>query len=237
MALLLVLTFGCSQVLADTSPVSPLLSYQTDSFDWSLKRDKRDIKIYTSKIPNSKYLAVLSVMTVDAAPKSLAALVMDLDYCPKWAAMCKMAEVQEQISDTESIIYSLNNAPFPVRDRDVVAKVTWKFDQKSSKVSMMSKAIESDVELKKNVVRVNEAVSEWHFTPLENGKTLVENFAHIDPNGALPAWIINLLIIDSPYKTFKKMRRTVESGLYDHISVPFMPTLGDHVSSQSLQNE
>ena len=198
------------------------LRYQTTPLTWSLKKHKRGIQIFTAKVPNSKYVAVLSVVTVSASPASLAALVMDLDNCPKWAAMCKKARVQRWISDSELIIYSLNDAPFPVRDRDVIAKVNWLFDVESQKISMLSQAIDSPLNIKKKVVRVNQAVSEWHFTPQENGQTLVENFAHIDPNGALPAWIINALIIDSPYKTLKRMRRIAESGEYDDVNLPFM---------------
>lgn len=217
---------------ANDDSVSGELRYQTTPLTWSLKKHKRDIQIFTAKVPNSKYVAVLSVMTVNASPASLAALVMDLDNCPKWAAMCKKASVQQQISDSELIIYSLNDAPFPVRDRDVVARVKWVFDAESQKVSMLSQAIDSPLNNKSKVIRVSEAVSEWHFTPQENGQTLVENFAHIDPNGALPAWITNALIIDSPYKTLKRMRRIVESGEYDGVNLPFMSAMKGGVEGQ-----
>lgn len=198
------------------------LSYQTSSLDWSLKKSKRGIQIYTSKVAGSKYVAVLSVMTVDAPVENLVALLVDFEYCSKWAAMCKEAKVLNAISATESIVYSLNDAPFPVRDRDVVAKVNWAVSHNPHKVSMYSRAISSSENLKKGVVRVNQALSEWHFTAQKNGQTLVENFAHIDPNGALPAWVINLLVIDSPFKSFKNMRRTVESDRYRNSVIPFM---------------
>lgn len=224
--LILLLSFVLvHDVRADDELPSDVLSYQNTEFNWTLKKDKRGVQIYTSKVADSNYVAVLSVMSVKASAQSLAALVMDFDYCPKWAAMCKYAKVHEQLSVNESIVYSLNNAPFPVRDRDVVAKVQWLVDDTSQKISMLSRAIDSDFPRKKGVIRVKHAVSEWHFTPQENGQTLVENFAHVDPNGALPAWVVNILIIDSPYKTFKKMRRLVESGKYDDVALSFLDDL------------
>lgn len=218
------------QEFTDASKVSRL-SDDSNSLSWVLKKSKRDVQIYTAKVAGSKYVAVLSVMTVKAPANSLAALVMDLKYCPKWAAMCKEAKLHKKISATESIVYSLNDAPFPVRDRDVVAKVEWRVDETTQKISMFSHAIVSPDNVRKGVVRVNKAVSEWHFTPQKNGKTLVENYAHIDPNGALPAWIINLLIIDSPYKSFKNMRRIVESGKYNNAVLPFISTTKEHVDN------
>ena len=196
--------------------------YQTRSFDWMLRKSKRDIKIYSAKVSDSKYKAILSVMTVKAPIETLVALLTDLDNCSKWAAMCKEAKTLSRVSRTESIVYSLNDAPFPVRDRDVVAKVNWSINSETQKVSMVSRAIVSPLNLKKGVVRVRQAVSEWHFTPQESGETLVENFAHINPNGTLPAWVMNLLVIESPFRTFKKMRSTVESGKYDNAVVPFL---------------
>lgn len=186
-------------------------SYLNSDFDWSLKKDKKGIQIYTAKVKGSSFLAVLSIVSVKASPKNLAELVMNLKKCPKWAAMCKYANLHKKISDTEMLVYSLNDAPFPVRDRDVVANVKWFLDRPSQKISMLSYAIDSDVPLKKGVIRVHNAVSEWHFTPQENGTTLVENFAHIDPNGAIPAWLVNALVIDAPYKTLKRLRRQVEA--------------------------
>ena len=156
--------------------------------------------------------------------KVRAALVMDLDNCPNWAAMCKSAEIIERISPTESYVYSINDAPFPVRDRDVVAHVKWFYDKPSGRVIMRSDAISDRLPERKGLVRVHQASSEWHFTPQADGMVLVENYAHIDPNGKLPAWIINLLIEDSPYQTLSNMRKLVLEGAYSNAEVAFIPT-------------
>jgi hypothetical protein len=66
----------------------------------------------------------------------------------------------------------------------------------------------------RNAVRIYQAVTQWHFTTLEDGRVKVENFAHIDPNGPTPAWLINALLVNSPYKTMKKMRALIEAGNY-----------------------
>ena len=158
-------------------------------------------------------------------PEELAALVMDLENCPNWAAMCKSAEVIERISPSVCYVRSVNNAPFPVRDRDVVAKVTWFYDRESGKISMHSDAAPEKLPKQKGLVRVKAASSEWHFTPQENGKVLVENYAHVDPNGKVPAWLLNLMIVESPYKTLKKMRELALTGRYKGIELGFVKTV------------
>ena len=196
--------------------------WKDSDLEWKLKRDRKGIQVYLAKVPGSKFRAILSTMEVDVPPRELAALVMDLENCPNWAAMCKSAEVIERLSPSVCYVRSVNDAPFPVRDRDVIAKVTWFHDRDSGKISMHSDAAPEKLPKQKGLVRVNAASSEWHFTPQENGKVLVENYAHVDPNGKIPAWLINLMIVESPYKTLKKMRELALTGRYKGVELGFV---------------
>ena len=191
-------------------------------YEWKLKRDREGIQVYLSKVPGSKFRAIRAQMEIEAETASLVALVMDLPNCSKWAAMCKEARIHERLSDTESYVYTLNDVPFPVRDRDVIARVKWVYDAESGKVSMLSHATKDKYPKTKGVIRVEEAVSQWHFTPLPGGMVLVESFAHVDPNGATPAWLTNMLMVDSPYKTMKKMRKLLDEGKYEDAQIAFM---------------
>lgn len=202
---------------------SPLhAQWHEDGIDWKLKRDRNGIQVFLSKVSGSKFRAVMSVMEIEADPKQLAALVMDLENCPKWASMCKSAEVVERISPSESYVHSINNAPFPVRNRDVVSRVKWSYDDVSGKISMRSDATPDKLPNKRGLVRVQYASSEWHFTPKGDGMVLVENYAHVDPNGKVPAWIINMMIVESPFKTLKNMRTLILEGRYNNAKVAFL---------------
>lgn len=191
------------------------------SYDWKEKKNKKGIAISTSTVEGSPFKAVRGEMIVKASVASLVALVEDLKACPDWAAMCKEARVEERISPNESYAYIYNDIPFPVRDRDVYTHVVWTQDPETKKVSMTSTATEGGTP-KSKAVRIENAVSQWHFTPQADGTTIVENFGHIDPNGPTPAWITNLMLVDTPYRSMKKMRDLVESGAYDDVEVPFL---------------
>lgn len=206
---------------SDVNKAFPSQLYNMEH-QWKLKKSRKGIQVFLADVPGSKFHAVLSVMHVDSTPQSLATLVMDFENCPAWAAMCKKAELHQRLSDHQSYVYSLNDAPFPVRDRDVLAKVTWNHDVVTGKILMLSEAVSGMIPASKGIIRVENAISEWHFTPQKEGGVLVENYAHIDPNGAIPAWLTNIMIIDTPYRTMKKMRRIVESGKYNDVRPSFM---------------
>ena len=204
-----------------------LISFQAHAqlkeadLEWKLKRDRKGIQVYLARVPDSKFRAIFSTMEVEVPPLELAALVMDIENCSNWASMCKSAEIIERVSASESYVYSINDAPFPVANRDVVANVHWSLDRNTGVVSMRSDAVPNKLSKKKGLVRIQNASSEWHFTPKENGIVLVESYAHIDPNGKIPSWLINLLLVDSPYKTLKRMRKLALTRQYKGVTPIF----------------
>lgn len=186
----------------------------SDEYDWLLKRDRSGIKVYTAAVEGSKYRAVSATMVVEGRVESLVGLVMDLANCPNWAALCKLAQLESKTSSTEAYVYTLNDLPFPVRDRDVFSHVIWQFVPSTGAIRMRSRALNNYKPRNKGIVRVTDAVSEWVFTPQKYDKVLVQSFVHVDPNGPIPAWIVNRLVVGSPFKTMLRMREIVEAGGY-----------------------
>lgn len=209
--LLVFITSVLCLLLHATPSAAQLLAGQ---YDWVLKRDRSEIKIYTAKVDDSKYRAVSGSMLVDGTVESLVGLVMDLASCQKWAAMCKSAQLDRRVSATEFFIYTVNDLPFPLRDRDAFSQVVWSRDFSTGIVRMKSYALSDYKSKVKGAVRITNAKSEWVFTPQSSGQVLVQSFVHVDPNGPVPAWIVNGLIVGSPYKTMRQMREIIEAGGY-----------------------
>lgn len=194
-----------------------------DGVEWQLRRDKRGIQVYTGKVADSKYRAVFSTMQLQADPQSIAALLLDLPNCRKWASMCKEARIEKSIDDNQNIVYGLNDLPFPVRDRDSYSKVTWSFNNDTGVIAMDSESLaESAYPSRKGVIRIDTAHAAWRIVPSENGMSIVENYVHVDPNGKVPTWLTNMLLVDGPYKALRKMRKVIRSGDYQKAEVAFV---------------
>lgn len=182
-------------------------------YPWKPKKNKNGIQIFTSNVPGSKYNAVYGSMIVRGSVDSLVALVQDATACPKWADLCKESRIIKTISPTEYYAYTYNDVPFPVKDRDAVTKIKWSQDPETLVTLMTAKPAIGLVE-KTKAVRIEEVDSRWYFSPQADGTTKVETFAHINPNGPTPAWLTNMLLVSSPYKTMKAMRELIEGGSY-----------------------
>ena len=187
---------------------------------WTPSKQKGDIRSYTRSVPDSKYKAVRGETTLPISTARLFAAINDAPACPEWADTCKESYIFEEISKHEFYIYTLNDLPWPVKDRDVLAHVVWSQNEEGS-IIMHSQAVENKIENKKGVVRIHLASARWNFTPLNNGSTLASFEIHMDPNGKIPSWLLNRLILNSPFSTFENLAKQAAKDKYSDARLPF----------------
>ena len=100
------------------------ISHGQDS-EWELERDRDGIQVFTRSVVGSPYKEMKSLSLIQGVSlTSLVALIEDAQACPQCADKCAESYLVERLSETESLVYNHNEMPFPVTDRDVVARVT-----------------------------------------------------------------------------------------------------------------
>lgn len=190
---------------------------------WKLRLDRDGVQVYTSEVEGSPYDAVLSRTIVhDMRLSALAAVILDAEACPRWADRCAESWVYEELSATEALVYTLNDLPFPVKDRDVLAHVRWQQDEESGAVLMRSEATTDILPDNRRIQRLENAATTWEFIPGADGSIEVLNWAHIDPGSNLPAWITNMLLIDTPFETMKALVAEARKTNYAEAEVGFI---------------
>jgi hypothetical protein len=187
--------------------------------DWELARDRDGIAVYTKPVAGSKFKAVKSTMTVQATLSELVALVRDSAACSEWADLCKKAEVVESVSETELYVYTYNDLPWPVSDRDAIAHIIWAQEPEHGTVTMTASLVDGNTPSTKvpevrKAIRLKYGKTSWEFKPLSAGRVAVTSRAHVDPEGATPAWLTNRLLVGSPYDTMLAMRKIIGTGRY-----------------------
>lgn len=202
-----------------------LLSASTygQTSDWELKRDREGITVYTRSVEGSPYKEVRSVGKItNVTLNSLVALIEDFAACPNWADKCAESYLVERESPTQALIYTHNDMPFPVSDRDVVARVRWQQDPDSLSVTMKSTAVAGAVEPIKGRLRLTNANASWEFVPNPDGSFTVINQAHIDPGSSIPGWVTNMLLVDTPFETMKSYLAEVVKPKYQASNIDFV---------------
>ena len=199
----------CSTVAADT--------------EWRLEKEGSGITVHTRSVQGSPHRAVRSRMVVDTPIVELVALLKDKDACSEWVRFCEASHVHETLGAQEEYVYTVNDMPWPLADRDVLSHVTWTAEPDTGAIRMDARATQDVLEARDNRIRLTDAMASWTFRPMEGGRVEVISEVHVDPAGPVPAWITNGLLVDAPFATMKQLRALAASGRYDDASDDLLP--------------
>lgn len=189
---------------------------------WELEKDEDGIRVYTREVSGSDFKEFKAVTRVKATLKALVALATDAGACPTYVETCTEGKLLKKVSDTERYVYTYNDAPWPVADRDAAVHNVITQDPYRKTVHIKMTAAPGKVEEKEDVVRIMELDAEWRFTPIDENTTEVFYRVKTEPGGDLPAWLVNSVIVDQPFETLTKMKMIIKSPQYKFAKVPFI---------------
>lgn len=185
-----------------------LISFET-AFAWELAQDKNGIRVYTRSVDRSSFKEYRAVMNVNTSLSSLIALVDDISSCPDWIHTCEEGRLLKRVSPEETYTYTINKAPWPVKDRDAVVRNAFTHDPENQSVTITITGVPDYIPGEKGLVRVKMIQGYWRFTPVENNMVQVVYQVHNDPGGNLPSWLVNSVVVSQPYNTLLNMKKMV----------------------------
>ena len=198
-----------------------LSSFQ-NTYNWQLKKIENGITIYTRTPENSKYKELKAVYQIKTSLSSIIALLNDFESFPKWVYRCEKSMALKKDSDNHIIRYQTVVAPWPVDNRDMILEVNSFQDKKTKIVYQKVNSIPDYIPLVKGHVRVREFRALWTLIPLKNGFVEVNYELLVNPGGNIPAWLVNLALVDGPFDTSVKMREMLMNEKYQKTTYSFI---------------
>lgn len=154
-----------------------------------LKKDKDDIKIYACHTDTSRFKSIRAdVIIRDVSIGELKAHLMDAENYVTWQYKMEDSRLLQRISDSELIMRTVVDAPWPVNNREVITRL---------KVSVNKAGTELAVEGKVG--------RHWRVNAINGNDLKVEYFLTVDPGGSIPAWLVNLAVAEGPYESFRNL--------------------------------
>lgn len=188
---------------------------QSDSIsDWKLAKEKNGIQVYTRFMEGAKFKEYKTIAEMDASAEELIDILLDVESYSKWMAHVKLAEILETDGDDRFYVYSEVAVPWPFDNRDEVTLSVVSRDEVSKEIQIEISIIPDYIPEKKGIIRMPSGKGLWVFTPLENGKTQVYHQFGGDPGGNIPAWIVNMFLVDGPYKTMLSLQEVIAKKSY-----------------------
>jgi len=183
-----------------------------DDEGWKLKKIKDGITIYTrmAKGSKSKFKEYKAETLVQASTDRVLEVLTNTDRYSKWMAGIKETRLLKKENDSTFYIYARLSVPWPFNDRDEISKSVIYKDSIHRGYFMTIKLISGYLPKIKGVVRMTDGNGYWLLEPKPGGKTRVVQQFIVDPGGNMPAWIVNIFLVDSPYKSLSGLKKEVE---------------------------
>lgn len=190
--------------------------------DWTLKRAKDGISIYTKTVSASGLKGIRVKCSLPAKLSQMVALILDVDAGEEWVYGTKSSILLKKVSPSELYYYSEVDIPWPLSNRDFIAHLIVSQDPRSKVVTINGPTETNYLPIKKNIVRVNHSNGKWVLTPTTNNHIQIDYTLEVDPGGTIPVWLVNLFATSGPTETFKKMKAQIQKPQYVNAHLSFI---------------
>lgn len=201
----------------------PVLSLSAGENGWELITDDKGITIENRAIEGFK-MKQLRARTVVDAPIEVIYEVMDTpEMYDEWFGDCVLQKDIKRISEYEKICYHVMDVPWPLSDRDAIARVTTKADWQGGKVIYRVDSIRQPEDSKWGMDSVTEEEDRvrmpvmdgvFIFSRITPGKSDFTYIAIADPGIPLPGWILNVFSTKQPFDTLVNLKKQVKKPIY-----------------------
>ncbi|KAA1246289.1 START domain-containing protein [Aquimarina sp. RZ0] len=175
---------------------------------WSLSKDAQGIQIWVRDFKESPYKEYKATTYVKT---TLDDAINELLQAPKYNKNCQegVSHLVKVSNQDEYIFYVKNDFPWPIKDRDVVSQLSVSRISEN-KVKLFIKAAPDEVPEFKNTLRIQELSGYWLLEEKE-GLVKITQQLYVNPEGSLPPFITNSLLVTGPFKTFLTLRNILEN--------------------------
>ena len=193
---------------------SSFSTFASDNIDeqWKPRKDKNGIQIFSRNVKGSKYEEFKGVVELDATIASSLALLDDTQACADWLHRCELSRVLQRSGLLQRHIYQVSDLPFPAASRDMVFKATARQTAEGG-IQIDLQSMPDFIE-ETEYVRVIESYGSYLLERLDENRTRLTWIQYVDPAGVLPAFMVNSLLTDIPFKSLRNFKKVVKRDKY-----------------------
>jgi hypothetical protein len=180
--------------------------------NWQLIEDDEGIKVWSLDIPGQDLPGFRGVTTIDATIDEIMTFVLDTTQHPEWMYNCDESRVVKRFDDTHGILYNRINAPWPVKDRDVLLDIAYRYTPNREAVTFRFRETqEFEMKVPRRVVRIPKLTGFFRLWQESPTKTNVLYQVEVDIGGNVPDIAARRYARNLPYKTLENLREIVET--------------------------
>ena len=171
------------------------------------------VKVERKTMPESALFAFRGEGVFDVPIGLLISVLKDADIAVEWVDLMTEHTVLRNAGENKNLIYESYGLPWPISDRDYVMVETYGYDAASKVFTIDYESVEDSAKPPvKELVRAMAYRTFWRLTVVDSDTTKIEVEVFTDPKGSLPAWLINMIQKDWPWKTIDGLVKRASKG-------------------------
>ncbi len=178
---------------------------------WEYAKEQDGIKIYTRKEAGKPLKEFRGIATIKAPVERVFSVIEDGNHNDWWDENLILVKVLAYEKNKRAKYYLVFDSPWPVSNRELYADVTVVMDQAKRVYTVTSVALKTGAPSDGELVRIRDYRQSWIISPAGENSTQVVLEGYIDPAGSVPAWISNMIIVQSPFSSILGLRRKIEN--------------------------
>jgi len=195
-------------------------NYAYPQGEWAFKKEKYGTKAYTRSHPNYSIEEYKVETIIEADIVDIISIMADeSSYLRIFQDIIELRFFNQR--DDYFEIYLVNEAPFPARDRDgwFISQLSYDPDTKTARVDITCPS--SEYHQRKHI-EITRCQGHWKFIQLEEGKVSLTQQFIADPGGFVPAFILNIFLVNNPLTTIRDLKKVLKEGSYTRKEFEFL---------------
>lgn len=177
---------------------------------WTLAKKSDGIEVYTRNVPNSQLREFRGEVEFPGTVQQVVDVLRDANAFRTWMPDVVTSRLIK-VSGDDQYHFLENAAPWPVSNRDGAYHFSYSpATDGSASMVVRVEAVPDLVPEQPGKVRVRKSDGAWRI--LAKVSTVKVSYQiHADPGGSIPTWMANATVVDTPFKTLKALRETIQA--------------------------
>ncbi|MCX6244819.1 MAG: START domain-containing protein [Bacteroidetes bacterium] len=177
---------------------------------WNFIKEEDGVKLYTRKEDGSNLKSFKGIMDVTATMDKVTNLIGNVYNHNWWDENLREIKVLAYQKDKYFQYYLVYGVPWPFTDRDLCVEAQMTIDPVTGKRTIYATPLNNVIPEKHDVVRIKNYWQRWTVQPMENGVIRLTLEGFVDPGGNVPSWLYNMVIVDTPLKVMRRVKKFVQ---------------------------
>jgi hypothetical protein len=187
-----------------------LISVDLSAQSWTFAKEENGIKVFTRKEPGNSLKTFKGITDVTSTMDKVCQLIGNVNNHDWWDENVKEIKVLAYEKDKYFRYYLVYEVPWPLTDRDLCVETRVTIDPVTGKHVLMATPLTDVVPEQPDRIRIKKYWQKWTIQPMENGVIRLTLEGFVDPAGSIPSWLYNMVIVETPLKIMRRVKRYVE---------------------------